>query len=63
MKLLNVLDAGHRANRKGYPLNNEKQINIYGNQLYNQFGNINDNTYLNLVQCKIKDLNNSELKN
>ena len=24
MKLLNVLDAGHRANRKGYPLNNEK---------------------------------------
>ena len=66
MKLLNFLDTRHRANSKDCPLNNENWTNKHWNQLqfqlYNQFGNINDNKYLNLVQCKIKDLNKSELK-
>ena len=32
MKLLNVIDAGYRANSKYYPLNNENWINTYWNQ-------------------------------
>ena len=65
MKLLNVLDAGHKVNSKEYPLNNENWINKHWNQwkfqLSNPFGNIIDNEYLNPLQCKIKDLNKSEL--
>ena len=66
MKLLNILDAGHRTNSKDCHLNNENLINKHWNQwqfqLYNQCVNINDNKYLNLVQYKIKDFNKSELK-
>ena len=61
VKLSNICDAGHRANSKDCPLNNENWINKHWNQwklqLSNGFGNINENEYLNLVQCKIKDLN------
>ena len=66
VKLLSVRDTEHRANRKDCPLNNENWINKHWKQwqlqLSNEFGNINDNEYLNLVQYKIKDLNKSELK-
>ena len=66
MKLLNVPEAGHRTNIKDYPLNNDNWINKHWHQwhfqLYNQFEGINDIVYLNLVPCKIKDINKSELK-
>ena len=58
---LNVRDAGHRANSKDCPLNNENWINKHWNQwqlqLSNKFENINENKYLNLVKYKSKDLN------
>ena len=54
VKLLNVCDASHGANSKDYPFNNDNQINKHWNQqqsqLSNEFRNINDNEYLNLVQ-------------
>ena len=41
MKLLNVLDVGHRVNSKDYPLINDNWIIEHWNewkfQLYNQF--------------------------
>ena len=65
-KWLSIHDAGHRANSKDYPLNNENWINKHWNQwqlqLSNEFGNINENEYLNLVKYKINDLNKNELK-
>ena len=66
VKLLNIHDAGHRANSKDCPLNNENWINKHWNQwqlqLSNEFGNINKNEYLNIVKYKINDLNKNELK-
>ena len=66
VKLLNVRDTGHRAHSKDCPLNNENLINKHWNQwqlqLSNEFGNINENEYLNLVKYKINDLNKNELK-
>ena len=63
VKVLNVIDAGLRANSKDCPLNNEnwfdKCWNPWQLQLSNEFGKINDNEYFNLVRCKIKDLNKS----
>ena len=63
---LNVRDAGHRINSTDFPLNNENWINKHWNQwqlqLSNEFGNINENEYLNLVKYKINDLNKNELK-
>ena len=60
MKLLNVRDAGHRANSKDHPLNDGNWINKHWNQchlqLSNKFGNINENEYLNLVKYKINNL-------
>ena len=55
VKLLSVLDAGHKVNSKDCPLNNENLINKHWNQwqlqLSNEFGNIIDNEYLNPLQC------------
>ena len=66
MKLLNVRDTGHKVNSKDRHLKNENWINKHWNQwqlqLSNEFGNINENEYLNLVKFKIKDLIKKELK-
>ena len=66
VKILNIRDAGHKANSKDCPLNNENWMNKYCNQwqlqLSNEFGNINENEYLYLVKYKINDLNKNKLK-
>ena len=65
MKLLNVHDAGLRKNSKECPLNNKNWINIHWNQwqlwLSNEFGNINENEYLNLVKYKINECTKNEM--
>ena len=63
--LLSIHDAGHRANSKDCPLNNTNWINKHWNQwqlqLSNEFGNINNNEYLNLVKYKIRECNKHEM--
>ena len=65
LKLLSIHDAGHRANSKDCPLNNVNWINKHWNQwqlqLSNEFGNINEKEYLNLVKYKINDYTKNEL--
>ena len=65
VKLLKIHEAGHRANSKDCPLNNTNWINKHWNQwqlqLSNEFGNINNNEYLNLVKYKIRECNKHEM--
>ena len=65
VKLSNVRDDGYRANSKDCPLNNTNWINKHWNQwqlqLSNEFGNINNNEYLNLVKYKIIECNKNEM--
>ena len=66
MKLLNVPEAGHRVNSTDCPLNNENWKRNHSHQWqfqrYIKFKDINDIIYFNKIQCKIKDINYSELK-
>jgi len=65
VKLLNIHDAGHRANSKDCPLNNVNWINKHWNQwhlqLSNIFGNINEKEYLTHVKFRINKHNKNEL--